>query len=131
MKSIGTRFSVTIAAFAIVFSAIVLWQAWSSAKQHSEELTSQQARLALEFDLAIREYVGQAIRPEMQKRIPKDDFVVEAMSTSFVAREIAEKVRKNFPDYLLKFPSDNPRNPENKAGTEEEGLLQRFRENPN
>ena len=130
MKSIGTRFSVAIAAFAIVFSAIVLWQAWSSAKQHSEELTSQQARLALEFDLAIREYVGQSIRPEMQKRIPKDDFVVEAMSTSYVAREIAEKVRKNFPDYLLKFPSDNPRNPKNKAGPEEEGLLQRFRENP-
>jgi signal transduction histidine kinase/DNA-binding response OmpR family regulator len=130
MKSIGTRFSVTIAAFAVVFSAIVLWQAWSSAKRHSEELTSEQARLALEFDLAIREYVGQSIRPEMQKRIPKDAFVVEAMSTSFVAREIAEKVRKNFPDYLLKFPSDNPRNPQNKAGPEEEALLQKFRENP-
>ncbi|MHB8970830.1 MAG: response regulator [Pirellulaceae bacterium] len=130
MKSIGTRFSVAIAGFAVVFSAIVLWQAWSSARQHSEELTSRQAHLALEFDLAIREYVGQSIRPEMQKRISKDDFVVEAMSTSYVAREIAEKVRKNFPDYLLKFPSDNPRNPDNKAGPEEEGLLQRFREDP-
>jgi signal transduction histidine kinase/DNA-binding response OmpR family regulator len=130
MKSIGTRFSVAIAAFAIVFSAIVLWQAWSSAKQHSEELTSQQARLALEFDLAIREYVGQSIRPEMQKRITKDDFVVEAMSTSYVARRITERVSQQFPDYLLKFPSDNPRNPKNRAGPEEEGLLQRFRENP-
>jgi signal transduction histidine kinase/DNA-binding response OmpR family regulator len=130
MKSIGTRFSVAIAAFAIVFSAIVLWQAWSSAKQHSEELTSRQARLALEFDLAIREYVGQSIRPEMQKRITKDDFVVEAMSTSYVARRITERVSRQFPDYLLKFPSDNPRNPKNKAGPEEEGLLQRFRENP-
>ncbi len=130
MKSIGTRFSVAIAAFAVVFSAIVLWQTWSSAKQHSEELTSRQARLALEFDLAIREYVGQSIRPEMQKRIPKDDFVVEAMSTSYVARQITERVSQQFPDYLLKFPSDNPRNPKNKAGPEEEGLLQRFRENP-
>jgi signal transduction histidine kinase/CheY-like chemotaxis protein len=130
MKSIGTRFSVAIAAFAIVFSAIVLWQAWSSAKQHSEELTSRQARLALEFDLAIREYVGQSIRPEMQKRITKDDFVVEAMSTSYVARRITERVSQQFPDYLLKFPSDNPRNPKNRAGPEEEGLLQRFRENP-
>ncbi len=128
MKSIGTRFSVTIAAFAVVFSAIVLWQAWSSAKQHTEELTSRQARLALEFDLAIREYVGESIRPEMQKRIPKDDFVVEAMSTSYVARRITEGVNQRFPDYLLKFPSDNPRNPKNKAGPEEERLLQRFRE---
>ena len=130
MRSIGTRFSIAIAAFAILFSALVLWRAWSTAKRHSEEITSQQARLALEFDLAIREYVGQEIRPEMESRIGKDDFVLQAMSTSHVAREIAEKVRKRFPDYILKFPSDNPRNPQNKAGVEEERLLQRFRENP-
>ena len=130
MKSIGTRFSIAIAVFAIVFSVVVLWRAWSSAKQHSSELTSRQARLALEFDLAIREYVGETIRPEMEKRIGKNEFVLQAMSTSYVARKIAEKVHKDFPGYLLKFPSDNPRNSKNKAGPEEERLLQRFRENP-
>ena len=130
MKSIGTRFSVAIAAFAVVFSAVVLWQAWASARQHSQELTSQQARLALEFDLAIRDYVGQSIRPQMEQRIPADDFVVEAMSTSYVARQITERVNKQFPDYLLKFPSDNPRNPQNRAGPDEERFLERFRADP-
>ena len=60
-------------------------------------LTSHQAQLALEFDLAIREYVGEAIRPEMAKRIGKDEFILPAMSTSYAAREIAEKVRAALP----------------------------------
>ena len=108
MKSIGTRFSVAIGVFAILFSGIVLYQAWSSGRHYARVLTSHQAQLALEFDLAIREYVGEAIRPEMAKRIGEDEFILPAMSTSYAAREIAEKVRRHFPDYLLKFPSDNP-----------------------
>ena len=130
MKSIGTRFSVTIGGFAILFSVIVLYQAWRSSTRHASDLTSHQAKLALEFDLAIREYVGESIRPEMEQRIGEDEFILPVMSTSYVAREIAEKVRKNFPTYLLKFPSDNPRNPNNKARIEEERFLQRFRQDP-
>ena len=66
----------------------------------------------------------------MEKRVPKDEFVVEAMSTSYVARQVFEKVRKKFPDYVIKFSSDNPRNPVNKAGPEEARVLQYFRDNP-
>jgi signal transduction histidine kinase len=130
MRSIGTRFSVAVGGLALVFSGIVLYRAWSSAKQQTEALISAEAKLALEFDLAIRDYVKDTIRPEMEKRVNPDEFVVEAMSTSYVAREIVEKVRKEFPEYLLKFPSDNPRNPQNMAGPEELERLQYFRSNP-
>ncbi len=41
-----------------------------------------------------------------------------------------EKVRRQFPDYVIKFSSDNPRNPKNQAGPEELELLDYFRENP-
>jgi methyl-accepting chemotaxis protein len=86
--------------------------------------------LALEFDLAIREYVGESIRPEMAKRIGEDEFIVEAMSTSYIARRVFEKVHEKFPEYVIKFSSDNPRNPKNLAGPEELKLLKYFRENP-
>jgi hypothetical protein len=56
MKSIGTRFSIVVGAFALAFSAIILYRAWSSTRDHTEELTALQAELALEFDLAIRGY---------------------------------------------------------------------------
>jgi len=130
VKSIGSRFSLVVGIFAIAFSAIVLYRTWSSTQRHAEKLTAAQARLALEFDLAIREYAAESIRPEMEKRVAPGEFVVEAMSTSYIARRVVEKVREEFPDYLLKFSSDHPRNPINKAGPEEEELIQYFRENP-
>ena len=128
--SIGTKFSLAGGALAFVFSAIILYQAWRSTDRYAEELTSAQARLALEFDLAIREYVKDAIRPSMEKRLGKDEFVVEAMSTSFVAREVFDKATKAFPDYAIKFSSENPRNPKNLATAEERSILQHFRDHP-
>ena len=130
MKSIGTRFSLAVGGLALIFSGIILYRAWSTTKAHTDELTSRQAELALEFDLAIRQYAAEAIRPAMEKRVGKDEFVIEAMSTSFISRSVFDKVHKKFPDYVIKFSSDNPRNPANLAGPEEMELLQYFRDNP-
>jgi signal transduction histidine kinase len=130
MKSIGTRFSLAVGGLALIFSGVILYRAWSTTKAHTDELTSRQAELALEFDLAIRQYAGEAIRPAMEKRVGKDEFVIEAMSTSFISRSIFDKVHKQFPDYVIKFSSDNPRNPANLAGPKEMELLQYFRDNP-
>ena len=130
MKSIGTKFSLAVVGLAFVFSGVILYRAWSTTKAHTDELTSQQAALALEFDLAIRHYAAEAIRPAMEKRVGKDEFVIEAMSTSFIARSIFDKVDDTFPDYVIKFSSDNPRNPANLAGPKEAELLQYFQDNP-
>ena len=51
----------------------------------------------------------------MYKMVGEDDFVPETMSTSYVARTIFEDVRNEFPNYIIKFSSDNPRNPANQA----------------
>jgi signal transduction histidine kinase len=130
MKSIGTRFSLAVGGLALIFSGVILYRAWSTTKAHADELASRQAELALEFDLAIRQYAGEAIRPAMEKRVGKDEFVIEAMSTSFISRSIFDKVHKQFPDYVIKFSSDNPRNPANLAGPKEMEVLQYFRDNP-
>ena len=130
MRSIGTRFSIVVGIFAVAFSGFILFRTWYSTRTHVEQLTALQAVLALEFDLAIREYAGEVIRPEMARRIGSDEFIVEVMSTSYIARQVFEKVRRQFPDYVIKFSSDNPRNPKNQAGPEELALLDYFRENP-
>jgi len=129
MQSIGTRFCLFVGLFALVFGGIVLVRTWYSTQDQLERLTREQARLALAFDLAIREYVADSVRPAMAQRIPEDEFVLEAMSTSYVARNVFEKVNKRFPDYIIKFSSQNPRNPVNLAGPEESRLLQYFRDN--
>ena len=69
MKSISTRFLLVIGVFAIAFSAVLLYRAYASARKHVMETTANQAELALEFDLAIRDYAAAAIRPAMEKRL--------------------------------------------------------------
>ncbi len=130
MTSIGARFSVVVGVFVIALSGFLLYRTWSSTRFRVEEVTSAQGKLALEFNLAIRSYAAESIRPEMEKRIGKDEFVVEAMSTSYISRSIFEKVTEQFPDYVIKFSSENPRNPGNLAGSEEKQLLAYFRNNP-
>jgi len=51
-----------------------------------------QARLVVTFDKSLWDYVGDHIRPEMEKRVEPDEFIPEAMPTSFVARLVCEAV---------------------------------------
>lgn len=130
MTSIRTKFLLAIGLLAGVFSAFLFWRTWIVTRQQAERLTIAQAELAHQFDLAIRRYVGERIRPSIEQRVNPDEFDPELMSTSFVARSIFENVCQRFHDYIIKFSSDNPRNPANAAGPEELQLLQHFREHP-
>ena len=118
MKSLGTRFLLPFGLLAVLFSVFILYQTYDASRRHANELVNQQADLALEFDLAIRNYVAQKIRPNMERLVGRNGFDPETMSTSYISRHIFEEVRKKFPDYIIRFSSENPRNPANLAGTE-------------
>jgi len=130
MRNIGTKFAAVIAIMVIVFAASVFLQTYFSTRAHVEALAIGRAKLALEFDLAIRAYVAEHVRPEMERRVGPGEFIPETMSTSYVAGRVFDKVRERFPDYVLKFSSDNPRNPNNAAGPAELKILQYFRDHP-
>ena len=130
MKSIATKFLLPVVVLAVGFVTLDVYQDHQANKKKTLELIDRQAALALAFDLAIRSYVAEEIRPVMQERIGPDEFMPETMSTSFVARGIFEKVRRDFPDYIIKFSSDDPRNPANQAGPEELRAIQYFNDHP-
>ncbi|MCE5337021.1 MAG: PAS domain S-box protein [Desulfobacteraceae bacterium] len=130
MKSVGTRFLIPFGMLALLMSGFVLYQAYETSRKHSNDLISNQAAMALEFNLAIRDYVAGRIRPAIESISDRDYFVPEAMSTSFVARSIFEKVRQKFPEYMVRFSSDRPRNPLNQAGPDELKMIEFFRRNP-
>ena len=130
MKSIKSKLILFIGTIVIIFSSILLQSTYNVTTSNIEDLAKQQLSLALNFDLAIREYVAEKVRPLMFNLISKEAFIPETMSTSFVARNIFEKVRENFPDYIIKFSSGNPRNPANQAGPEELNMIKYFNDNP-
>ena len=129
-KSISIKFLVIVGVIVSLFSAFVLYHTWSDNHSQMNELLAKQSELALQFDLAIREYVEETIRPFAEQHVGQDEFIPETMSTSFVARSIFDKVHKKFPDYVIKFSSDDPRNPNNQAGPEEFEMIQYFNDNP-
>ena len=64
---------------------------------------------------ATRTYVKDVLRPQMYKILPQDHFVVEAMSTSFVGREIMGRVAERFQNFRYKRVSPFPLNSLNLA----------------
>jgi len=130
MKSIKSKLLVYVGLSVFIFSAILFYRTYTLFTANLENLTNQQLTLALNFDLAIREYVAEKIRPLMFNLLPEGKFKPETMSTSFVARHVFNKVRTKFPDYIIKFSAENPRNLDNLAGQEELNMIAYFNKNP-
>jgi signal transduction histidine kinase/ActR/RegA family two-component response regulator len=130
MTSIAAKFSVLVGVVVLGFSALVVYKVRSDHGDQVARLRDQQASLALEFDLAIRDYVAETVRPLVKKFVPPNEFIPEVMSTSYVARSVFERIGNRFPEYVLRFASDNPRNPVNQASPEELGIIRYFEEHP-
>ena len=130
MKSTAVRFLLPLAVLGLAFAGFLHYRAYTTTRRHLTQAMDQQAAIALEFNLAVREYVAETIRPILTSMIGKDDFIPEAMSTSFVSRSVFEKVHKKFPDVIVKFASDNPRNPVNQATPDELKMIEYFNANP-
>jgi len=114
----------------IVFLAVVLLQTCYWTYNQIDAMAEREARLAVEMDRTLRNYVNTQIRPEMEKRVERDEFIPQAMSPSFAARSIFDGIRGAFPDVILRLPSTNPRNPANMATPSEASLIRYFEEHP-
>jgi len=130
MKSLSAKFLFPFSVLTILIFALVFYVTYQASYRHAHQLVHNQLALALEFDLAVRTYAGDKIRPAMEKWVGRDGFIPEAMSTSFISRHIFEEVRKQFPELLIRFPSENPRNPINLATPDELPMIEYFRVNP-
>jgi len=126
----GTKILILVGVFGFVCSGFILIHSWKQGQLETTQMLKLQTELALEFDLAIRKYVGETIRPLTYKRFRQDVFLPEVMSSSFIARSIFEKVNQRFPDYIIKFSSDNPRNPLNRATPSELKFIEYFNNHP-
>jgi signal transduction histidine kinase len=75
---------------------------------------------------ATMEYVRDELRPMMFHRLPKDEFIREAMSTSFVNKGVMTRFERKFPHYVYRRVAVDPINTNNKANAFEEDLILKF-----
>ncbi len=68
---------------------------------------------------ATGEYVRDTLRPAIfdafERLHAKDEFIIEAMSTTHVSMQVMRRFNKDMKDYVFRRLSDNPMNPNNRA----------------
>ena len=108
------------------FSVFMYKNTTDKAIQHAQE----KAEIVLAEIEAMQDYFKAVVRPKMYDLIAEDDFMVETMSTSYVAREVAKRFNNIAPEYYFKQAAINPRNPLNQADSLEIEIISEFNRNP-
>lgn len=116
-------------ALGIVFLVVVLLQTCRWTYNQIDATAEREARLAVELDKTLGDYVDTQIRPEVEKRV-EGEFIPQVMLPPFVARSIFDGLHKTIPEVILRLPSTNPRNPANMATPSEASLIRYFEEHP-
>lgn len=95
-----------------------------------ESEISQRSRMLLAQSAAVQDYVRTILRPEMFDILPQDRFVLSAMSSSYISREIMARLNiEGTSEYHYRRVSINPRNPVSKADSFEARLIELFNKN--
>lgn len=91
-----------------------------------EEQVRDKAELVFAQIDAIQAYVRTVLRPRMFERHP-DDFLIEAMSSSFISRNIMERVGDKAIGHVYRRVAEGARNPQSEASDLELSLIDHFR----
>lgn len=113
----------------IIFSAISLLFYYYVKNFYLKE-TYMKTELLFSYINGTVEYVKDELRPKMFHVLPKDEFIQEAMSTTFVTRGITKRFIKRFPEYNYRRVAIDPRNSENMANELEKEFINKFSKNP-
>lgn len=125
------KFLLGLAGILVFFSALVSTTIYFYQKDTLEDEAYQKATLIMTAMDASREYVRETLRPKMYDIIDEDDFVLEAMSSSYISRAIMELVNIEVEDFSYRRVSLNARNPDYEAVGLEKEMIEYFNDNAN
>jgi GAF domain-containing protein/HAMP domain-containing protein len=127
---LSTKFGLWLGGFFLLFGAISTVLLYTYFRSQVEQRGYETCRqIVVEVDASQR-YVREILRPTMFDLVGEDEFIPEAMSTTFVARNTVERFQEQYPDYYFKFAIDNPRNPVNLADEVEQQIIEQFEADP-
>ncbi len=130
-SKIKTRFNIGTACILVCFCAAASVLTYYFLRGRAIDGIYRETEIYIGVAEATRTYVKEALRPKVSALVSADDFIPQAMSTSYVGREIMRRVKERFPEFLYKRPARSPVNPINQADSFELRMLQWFNANPN
>lgn len=88
------------------------------------------AELVFSHLSSVQAYVRSILRPATRQSLPSEEFLLEAMSTSFVTRKVLVDLNTQRDQYIYRRVSLYPRNPASAANDLERELIRYFQERP-
>lgn len=125
-----TRFLIGLATILLFFSAIASTVIYFYEINALEKEAFQKAELVMTAMEASRSYVREILRPKMYNILEDDEFYIEAMSSSYISRNIMERFSEKIPDFAYRRVAINARNPNYEAEEREREMISYFSENP-
>ncbi len=122
------KFFIGIAVIVVFFWMLFNILIYLNLKDNIMEQTYQKTDILFSHIQATVNYVRRVVRPRLFHALPKDTFIKEAMSISFLNKGIMSEFKKNFPDFQYRRVAVNPMNPNNSPTGFELALIRDFRE---
>ena len=125
-----TKFSLSVGVLFLSLGISVSILEYSHLKSVVKRQAYQRCRRIIAEIEATQRYVREVLRPTVSKLIDRNNFIPEAMSTTFISRSIIERFQRQYPDYYFKFAALTPRNSINLADEHERQVIEQFKANP-
>ncbi len=128
--SIKTQFYLGAALILLICCVGASWYQYQNMHNQALAFIYTKTEIYLTTASSIRSYVKDVLRPRIRRTLPSDQFILEAMSTSYISRQIMNKLKHTLPDLNYRRSAINPRNPVNQADLFEKEMMQWFEANP-
>lgn len=125
-----TKFLLGLAAILIFFSALASVTIYYLQKKSLEYEAYQKSELVMTAMEANRHYVREVLRPKMYETLGQDQFILQAMSSSYISRIVMERFNASIDDFTYRRVAVNARNPKYEANAKEVEMVNYFAENP-
>ncbi len=132
--SLGTKFTLVVGIILIVFCSVFSLLLYYHLKKRVLEEANEKTRIILTQIESVGDYVNEELRPAMFRLLQerdREDFIVEAMSTTHVRLSVMKRFNRELGEYVYKRVSRDPINPDNRADELHEKLIRFFEENKN
>lgn len=131
---LNLKFSLAVGIILLVFCAIMSIILYYYLRSQVVKDAEDKTAIISAHVKATGDYVRETLRPAifdaMERLNARDEFIIEAMSTTHVSMQVMNRFNKEQKDYVFKRVSDNPMNQKNKADFFHHDMLTYFRMNP-
>lgn len=127
--SIQSKFLLSLILTSLVIGGVLFAGFSTHMSKVLESVVRDKARMVFGQVDSVQNYVRGVLRPQMYKELP-DKFVIQAMSSSYISRNIMAREEENSPNHVYRRVAVGARNPDYEARGIELELLDNFQKKP-